>query len=155
MIQNIKVVALIEDSNKVLLIKEWSNKKNGYFWNLIKGSFGDHPNETLEDCAKRESEEEAGLKIETENLISCYTSEDGTGMQFNFLAHPTNQSSPKTTNKLEQKNRGEDIVEVKWFDKNTLFKMAPEKFINNRIYKVINDWKKNKKYSFEIMAEWS
>ncbi len=54
MIITTKVVVLLQDKNKILLLKEWSNKKGGYFWNLIKGTFGDHDSETLEDCAKRE-----------------------------------------------------------------------------------------------------
>lgn len=152
----IKVTVLITKDNKILLIKEWSNKRNGYFWNLIKGTFGDHPNETLEACAKRESIEEAGVEVEVENLSSCYVSaSEDFGIQFNFIAHSLSQKPSKITNKTDQQKRGEDIIETKWLTKEEVLKLPAQEFINNRIHKAIDDWSKNKKYSLEVISEWN
>ena len=151
-----KVSVVVEDKERILLLKEWSNKRNGYFWNLIKGTFGDHEGETLEDCAKREAQEEAGIDIEIDKLISCYVSEsNGCGIQFNFLAHLKKESNPSLTNKDDQIARGEDITEFKWFTKNEVSKLTLEKFINNRIYKVIGDWQSGKRYSLQTISQWN
>lgn len=151
-----KVSIIVEDEGKILLLKEWSNKKSDYFWNLIKGTFGDHKNETLEDCAKREAQEEAGVKINILHLISCYATENNPlAIQFNFLAHLEDGSRASVTNKYEQKTRDEDITEIRWLTKDEVSQLSPKEFINNRIYKAIHDWMKNKKYSYETIAEWN
>jgi 8-oxo-dGTP pyrophosphatase MutT (NUDIX family) len=147
---NIKTCAVVEQGGRVLLIKEWSNKRNGYFWNLIKGTFDKEENESLTDCAIREAQEEAGLEIEIDDLISCYCYSDKVvGLQFNFLAHPKDGSKIKLIDKSEQEERDEDIIELKWFTKKDLFVIKPEEFISRRISNVLRDWKNNKSYAFD------
>ena len=43
----VKVGVVVENGDKTLLIREWSNKKSGYFWNIIKGTYGDKENENF------------------------------------------------------------------------------------------------------------
>lgn len=148
-----KVSAVIEKDNKILLIKEWSNKKNGHFWNLIKGTYGDVENETLAECAIREAKEEAGIEISIEKIISCYAyAEELVGLQFNFLAHPKGGSDAGAVNKKDQEKRGEDIIETRWVTKEELLKIKPDEFISKRIYQVIEEWSKGKSYSFETLT---
>lgn len=151
-----KIAVVLVDTGRLLLIKEWSNKKKGYYWNLIKGTYGDHEGETLEICAKREALEEAGVNIEIDCLISCYLAMgNDVGIQFNFLAHPKDKNAVSIVDKEEQKLRGEDITELKWFTKEELSKMDKDQFINNRISMVINDYLKNERYSFDVIPEWN
>ena len=138
----------------MLLIKEWSNKRNGHFWNLVKGTYGDNENESLAECAIREAKEEAGIDITIKKLLSCYTYiDDVVGLQFNFLALPSEGATSKLTNKNEQKSRGEDIIEIKWITKEELSEINPDEFISKKIYKVIQDWINNTSYNFEILSK--
>ena len=148
-----KVSVVVEQDGEILLLKEWSNKKNGHYWNLVKGTFGDKENETLAECAVREVKEEAGLDIQIDSLLSCYIyAEKIVGIQFNFRAHPKDGNKVVIPSKDEQKSRGEDIVETKWVTKEEALEISPDEFISKRIYKVIGDWAQNKLYAFETLT---
>lgn len=57
--------------NKALMIKHLGLNKENCYWGFPGG--GVEPNESLEQCVKREYKEEVNLKIETKNL--CYINE--------------------------------------------------------------------------------
>lgn len=149
----IKVSIVIEDKGKILILKEWSNKKDGFYWNLVKGTFGDHEGETLEQCAIREAKEEAGIEIEVDKLISCYVyPKEVLGLQFNFLGHPKDGNKTKIAGKGEQNLRGEEITETKWITKEEVLQMNRDDFISKRIFKAIEDWSQNKSYALETLT---
>jgi ADP-ribose pyrophosphatase YjhB (NUDIX family) len=149
---HIKVAVVIERGDQILLIKEYSDKKDGYFWNTVKGTY-DNPKETLQECAEREVKEEVGIKVEIENMISSYifSFTDGALVQYNFLAKVKKNTEPK---KLAQKNKfakGEDILKYRWFDKKEALSILPDELISERAHKLIVDWTEGKKYSVETI----
>jgi len=148
-----KVSVVVESQGKILLLKEWSNKKEGYHWNLIKGTLEDKQNETLTECAIREAKEEVGLQIQIDRLLSCYVyAEELVGIQFNFLARPKKGGKIMLPKKEDQESRGENIIDTKWVTKRQVLKTSPTEFISKRIYKAIEDWVHNKSYAFEILT---
>jgi len=149
----IKVGVLIIDSEKLLLIKEWSNNKNGYFWNIIKGTFDNTLDKTILDCAKREVKEEVGTSIKLNNLINIsFKHGFNTRIYLNFTASIT-KGKPHFAPKKEQDSRQEEIIETKWFTKNELKKLSEVDFINDVVYKSVKDWLKGNIYSLDILSE--
>lgn len=150
----IKITALIVNENKeLLLIKEFSNKRNGYFLNIVKGTFGDVENETLAGCAIREAKEEAGIDIQINKLISFYICTGGViSVQFNFLAQPVSGSKAEMINKKEQKSRGEDIIETRWLTREKIMKLDPGEFISEKVRNAIEDWIQDKFYACKVIT---
>ena len=108
----IKVGVLIRDGDKVLLIKEWSNNKNAYLWNIVKGTFDSSLDKTLVDCATREAQEEAGVKVELSNFLSLSVKHGHSiRVYVNFVGKIV-EGEPTLTPKDEQDKRDEDIKEV-------------------------------------------
>lgn len=148
----IKIGVLIIRDGKLLLIKEWSNKRNGYFWNIVKGTFGDHQNETLVDCAIRECREEAGLDVEIKSLLHCVVlSRNDIRVQFNFMGSVIGQANESQSSTEAQKERGEDINERKWFAKEELNSISSEEFINSRAEDAVKAWINGEVYPLEAL----
>jgi 8-oxo-dGTP pyrophosphatase MutT (NUDIX family) len=135
----IKVGALIEHEGKLLLIREWSNKKNGHFWNIIKGTL-DKPEEGLLACVSRECLEEAGIQVAITGIIDLSYSSKALRMQVNFLGNLLPGSPESIPSQKEQLERGEDIIEKKWFSRDELLGIREEEFINTRAYHAIHSW---------------
>lgn len=156
MITRVKVAVVLQKDGRVLLIKEWSDKKNGYYWNVIKGTLGDHGDETLEECAKREALEEVGLEIVVEKLISCYLFADNnlTCLQFNFLGSCKSSSIIKIADSIEQQTRKENITEARWFTKKELTQLPDSQLINGRLKRIIKDFLSEKVLQFRQLANW-
>ena len=68
----------------------------------------------------------------------------------NFLADLKNKGF-QIAKRQDQEKRGEDIVETKLFNKETLRKMRRKDFINNRAYLTVRDWVAGKKGLFRIL----
>jgi len=156
----IKVTLLISKNNSILLIKEWSDNKSGYYWNIIKGSYGDKTGETILECAKREAKEEAGINVEVSGFISCYVFHKAgkLNIQYNFLGKPLSNSNALMPPKEEQNTRDEDIQEIRWFSREELSKLKSECFISNRAYLVVRSWLGDKTYPLDIfqqLSEWN
>lgn len=149
----IKVGVLIVKKEKVLLIKEWSTNKKGYFWNFVKGTFDPSIDKTLEDCAKREALEEAGAAIKLKNFINL-TIKHGfnTRIYVNLIAEIT-KGKPTLPPSKDQKGRNEDIKEIKWMNKKDLKKINKEEFINDVVYEAILKWTKSEFYPLELLEE--
>ncbi len=133
----VKVGVLIEKEGKVLLIREWSNKRDGYFWNIVKGTL-DNPKEGILECARRECIEEARAEVSMKNLISVFYSKNPRRVQFNFLADFI-QGTP-VMSKNEQAKQGEKIITRQWMSKEDATALKPKEFINPRSYSVIESW---------------
>ena len=153
----IKVSLSVFKDNSILLIKEWSNKRSGYYWNIIKGSLEEKSGETIIECAEREAEEEAGLKVKVSGFVSCFIfpKEVGLGIQYNFLGEPVSGSNFSMPPKKEQEDRNEDIQEIKWFSKEDLLKIKPKDFISKRTRVVIGAWIEGRTYPLDIFQQLS
>jgi len=145
-------VIVVNEKDEILLIKEKLEDKPVSLWNIIKGTYGDNGNETVFEAAIRECREEAGVKVNLTDLLGCYIAQrsDKIRIQFNFLSKIT-KGKPTLADKKEQESRDEDINALKWFNKEDLMKMNPDKFISNRSYMAIQDWIKGKSYSLNTV----
>lgn len=149
----IKVSVIVTDSNKALLIKEWSNNKNGHYWNIIKGTFDSSLDESIAKCAIREAKEEAGITISLDNFINIAIKHGhNTRVYINFTASITD-GKPHIVSKNEQSLRKEDMVEVKWFTRDELKDMKEEEFINDVVFEVINKWLNKEVYPLSLLTE--
>ncbi len=134
----LKVAVVVENNNnQILLIKEYSEGKKGYFWNVIKGTYGNSDLiETLDECAIREAKEEAGANIEIIGLINCLVKpEKGPKIQFNFLGK-ANSILGKKKNNIQ----GEDVAEVKWFKPEEVKLIDKNDFISKDSFDLVHLW---------------
>lgn len=149
----IKVGVLIVKKDEALLIKEWSDNKEGYFWNFVKGTFEPSIDKTLADCAKREAIEEAGVTIKLKSFINLAVKHGfNTRIYVNFIGEITN-GEPKLASLKDQKGRNEDIKEVKWMNKEDLKNINKEEFINDIAYEAVMKWIESKFYPLELLVE--
>jgi len=148
----IKVSVIITDKNRgVLLLKEKTEKNDRPLWNIVKGTFGDHGNETIFETAIRECREEAGVDVELEKTTGCYIiQKDGDfKLQFNFIGNITH-GTPHIADTKEQSDRNEDISEIRWFTSAEIMQMNQKEFISEKIFLMIRDWLDNKIYTLDI-----
>ena len=148
----IKVCVLVTEGNKLLLIREWSNKRNGYFWNVIKGTY-DNSEESLFDCAKREAKEEAGLDIELTHFVNCIVGYGKrTQLYFGFMAKALS-GNLSLTPKEKQQQRGEDIVRIDSFSKDEIRKIRKDEFILEIVYELVKQWIEGRVYSLDLIIQ--
>jgi ADP-ribose pyrophosphatase YjhB (NUDIX family) len=147
----IKVGILVENKNRLLLIKESNDPDDKYYWNIIKGSFEPDKDKDFFESAKRECEEEAGIKVKLTHLLNVMylNKRDMYIIQFNFIAL-IQKGVPKVAKINHQKMRNEDITELKFFTKSELKKMKKQEFINERAFLAVNEWLKNKRNNLKI-----
>ncbi|MEW6408416.1 MAG: NUDIX hydrolase [Patescibacteria group bacterium] len=147
----IKTTALIQDNKKILLIKEWSKKKNGYFWNVIRGTFDPEKDASLTAAIIREAKEEINLDIDVENILSIFEIKklDSFLLQINFTGQPRLNSKPSLPKSFEQ---DEEIIEYKWFNFDEYKALKKEELMDKRVSIIINDFFLNKlKYPLQII----
>lgn len=139
MIITIKTTSLIKNGDKILLIKEWSKKKNGYFWNVIKGTFNPGKDKGLMASAIREAKEEVNLDIIIENILSIFeiNKEGGFLLQVNFICRPQNGSVPFLSKTYEE---NEEIIEYKWFDYKEFKLLNESEIMDKRVAMIIDDY---------------
>lgn len=150
----IKIGVLIVHENSILILREWSNKKRGYFWNIVKGTYGDVQNESIKECAIREGLEEMGLKIRLTNFLPCVVMHDGkrSQIQYNFIAKRiSGKIAPPR--KEEQAARGEDIQEIRWFSREEIRKLKKKDFVSEKSYIALCDWIDNKIFPLSLLHE--
>ncbi len=123
----IKIGVLVENKNKLLLIKELNDHNGKYYWNIIKGTFEPEKDRDFSETAKRESKEEAGILIKVDYLQSIMYLRRKNTLQFNFKAS-IKKGTPKIPRNIAQKKRGENIVEIKFFDRKGLKKNERKRF---------------------------
>lgn len=143
-------VLVVDNNDRLLLIKEKIKKNPEPRWNIIKGSYGDNGDETIFEAAKRECQEEMSIEVELTNSLGCYIAqkEADIRIQFNFLANII--SGEPSIPKQEQQNLlNENISEFKWFSKEELGNISKDEFISNRIYEIVNNWIKGEIYPLE------
>jgi len=152
---NIKIgVFIVDEKDELLMIKEKVKKNNWPRWNIIKGSYGDHGNETIFEAAKRECLEEASVDVELVSITGCYltgSSEDNK-IQFNFIGKIIS-GEPKIAALEEQQSREEYITEVRWFNKNDLALLPKDEFISEKIFIMIQDWLKGNDFPLQTFKQ--
>lgn len=134
----LKVAAIIKNKiQQTLLIKEQYTEEKGYKWNLVKGTF-DNPAETIEECVRREIQEEVGL-TNFESIILKKVYHYGTTEQpkmlFVFAAKYLG-GELSTTNNIKS---DENIDEIKWFSKEELKEIKHEDCIDSYVYTSLQD----------------
>lgn len=140
----IKVTVLVTRGKRILLIREWSKKRQGYFWNVIKGTYNWGKDQDLTSTAVREALEEVSLPISVDGLSSVFMLKRGedTTVQFNFHCKVKGKATPKLRKKYE---KDEDITEFRWFSQSDFQKLKTENLFNSRTREVVAGYFKNKK----------
>lgn len=130
---------LKRNDGKILIFQEFSQKRNGYFWNIVKWT-AEEQDKTHYDTLAREIFEETGLSdlilwqlFDTfpqiigniATLLSVYTVE--------VLG-----DSSQVSNKNMMDN--ESIREYQWIDKNSFETIPKEDFMDERIFRVLEKY---------------
>lgn len=149
----IKIGILIEDNDKLLLIKEQNDDRRPR-WNIVKGTFDEEQDKDIFEAAKRECMEEVNVEAELKNLLNVLMirKESGNVVQFNMIASIT-KGVPSLSNKDFQKSLNEHISEVRFFTKEELRKIKLEEYMSSRIYTAVQDWLSGKRYDLGIVQE--
>ncbi len=142
---SVKVTILVTHQNKILLIQEYLEKRGGYFWNLIKGTYGDVEGESLLEAAIRECQEEAGLDVKITGFFDFLQvqKKDETKIQFNFLGE-TVSAETKLAEKTEQEQRAEAIAKAQWFAPDEIEKLPGEILADPHILHLVKKYKEKK-----------
>ena len=134
----IKVAAIIvNDRQQKLLIKEQYIKQDGFKWNLVKGTY-DNVNETLEECVKREINEEVGLSdlgVISLKKVYYYGTSENPKILFVFSVRKVGDQIPTTQNN----NQDENISEVKWFSEEEISKLTKQDCMAFYVYDSIKN----------------
>lgn len=135
----IKTTCLTNNKGKILLIKEWSKKKNGYFWNVVKGTFKSEKDKSLIEAIIREAKEEINLDIIVEYILSIFEikKEDGFLLQFNFICRPKEGATPSL---LKTYEKDEEIIDYKWFTFDEFKLLKESEIMNKRVNIIVNDY---------------
>jgi len=148
------VIITDESGQKILLIKEKLAKKDRPLWNIIKGTYGDNGDETVFEAAIRECLEETSTNIELTKALGCYVSKAGEKIriQFNFLAKIIS-GDPKLPKHADQAERDESISDIRWFTKDEILKMDPNKFASNRTHELLMSYLEGGEFSLEAYKQ--
>lgn len=147
-----KVAVVVENSQKqVLLIREKTPRYPQFGWNTIKGSVD--PGESLTEAVVRECREEAGVRVELQNLIGIHEviSGEEQKLQFNYVV--TTEDSGQVPDQKDQEVRDEAIEEVRWFTWEELESLAEDQMLNKRAYQVIQEYLGGKVYPLELFTQ--
>lgn len=155
MSNKIKVgIIIVDNQNKILLLKEKIKKNPNPLWNIIKGSYDDTNQETIFEAAIRECQEEACVDVILTGSSGCYIAQKKEKISaiITFTAKII-KGAPCLAKKNEQLLRDENISELKWFSIEEISKMKNKEFISNRIYIIIQNWIKGDHYPLNIIKQ--
>jgi ADP-ribose pyrophosphatase YjhB (NUDIX family) len=152
-VTELKVCCLVVNADKILLIKEWSDGKKNYFWNVIKGTFEGGIDKDLVSCAQREIAEEAKLSASPIGFLGVVNKNGfSTRVYFGFLCEPSSNTDINK-NLSEKEIVGEDIKEVRWFDLSEVRRLKENQFVNDMGYYFVQRWLSGKVYPTEVLKE--
>ena len=148
----IKIGVLIVSRDELLLIKERSDHDGRYHWNIIKGTYEQNKDINILEAARREAMEEAGVTVKKLQLFNVFEVKKNQKIiiQFNFLTKIKNKKF-RLVHKNQQKKRDEDIIEIKFFNKEALRKMKRKDFLGNRSYLIVQNWLAGGKEFFSLL----
>ncbi len=94
---------IINEEGMILLVKEAKD----WYWKIPSGKIdGD---ESLEECARRETKEETGIEVEIEEFFNAYD------FEFKNRNFRLNVYKAKIIDGTPKSQEGDNISEVKWF----------------------------------------
>ena len=149
----LKVGVLASYNERLLLIKELNPKSNKYYWNIVKGTFDPAKDRSILDTARREMEEEVGVKnltISGLQGVMIKTRNDSVSIQINLLAKLENDQTTLSSRK-DQDQRGEDICETKFYTKDELKLVQSADLMNERTAVAIQEWLDGKESDMSIL----
>lgn len=125
-------IALIarNTAGKILLVKEYSNKKSGYFWNLIKWTV-EYSDIDLFETVKRECREESGMLCENLRITWLYqrNRDEEIGLLIGFEGDLIDGVMSQSNN-----ISWEEVIEVRLFSINEIEHLSEEDFIDARTF---------------------
>lgn len=142
---------IIKDDGEFLMIKEWSKKKRGYFWNIIKGTFDPERDLDVLRALDRETEEEVNLPCDTVGLLGIFQGiENGNFLlHFNFLSKPRQNITPKLPQEF---GPDEEIIDYQWISKEKFDEMGMDEFMSDKVRLIVDQWYRDKKtYSIDSL----
>ena len=133
---NDRVVALIADNGKLLLVHRW---KNGYEYYVLPGG-GIEPGETLEQACIREVMEETGLRVTINKKIKTFKN---MGRIEHYFLVTCQSGEPKIGSPEKERRSDDNKYELEWIDQDTLMKISlkPEQVLTICL-SALNDQKK-------------
>ncbi|MDE2439302.1 MAG: NUDIX hydrolase [Patescibacteria group bacterium] len=144
----VKIGVLVEKEGHLLLIREWSERRRGYFWNIVKGTL-DNPEEGVLQCAVRECVEETGAQVSVRGVASIFYSK-AKRVQINLLANFVRKVLPI---KPLRKQKGEEIIETKWVSRGESQRMKGKEFINKRSFIAVRLWARGVSAPLDVLRE--
>lgn len=128
---------IIKDDGEFLLIKEWSKKKQGYFWNIIKGTFDPGRDLNVLDALVRETKEEVNLLCDTVGLLGIFQgTENGNFLlHFNFLSKPSKSITPQLPKEF---GPDEETVDYQWISKAKFDEMDLSEFMSDKVRLIVD-----------------
>ncbi len=118
----IRAAVIIVDNNKILLVKH-VHPETGYEWWVPPGGGVEEKDNSVFDCAKRETFEETNLEIDTSQIVYIREFFDNENQKLNIELFMLANHYEGTISLENLKGNGPDeffIKEVKWFTKEEL-----------------------------------
>ena len=143
--KKVVVGGLVVKNGKFAIVREKKEEIAG-LWNLPCGGLED--NEKILDGAKREIEEETGLKVKMEKLIGVHHNPNRYGMnvfKFIFLASVISG----------ELHCPEDLHEVKWISLEDFKKMPRNELRDSAIAMAVEDYFAGKTYPIDVVKQYS
>jgi ADP-ribose pyrophosphatase YjhB (NUDIX family) len=149
----VKVGVLVVEKERALLIKEWSETRKDYYWNIVKGTYEEAIDKKFSDCAIREAKEEIGVTISLKGFMwTIVKYGHNIRVYFTFTASIVD-GMPQTARKEEQLKRKENISDVGWLTKKELGDISKEDFLSDVAYLAVQKWIKNEVFPLELVEE--
>jgi len=115
----IRAAAIVVNGDKILLVKH-VHPETGYEWWVPPGGGVEDIDDSIFDCAKRETLEETNLKIDTSKIIYIREFFDNENQKLNIEFFMLANNFDGDINLKNVKGNGPDeffIKEIKWFTK--------------------------------------
>ncbi len=129
------VGCIVVKDDSFIIVKE--AKKHVYGkWNLPLGHLDE--DENIINGAKRESEEETGLKLKLTGFVGVYqnkeSNKDGTVLKIILAAEPEGDDKIKFPS--------DELLDVKWVTFEDFFSLPVEDLRSKDVLEIVNDYKK-------------
>ncbi len=135
-----KIGVYVSYRGKLLLIREKSEGRRDYRWNIVKGTV-EAKDGSYMNTVKRECREEVGLRVKNIRTmnISYRRRRLNPVIQVNVFADSPS-GKPKLASKMKQKALNEDIIAAIFFTPKDLLKIPRRELMNERVWRGIRRW---------------
>jgi len=149
----VKVGVLVVKREKILLIREWSETRKGYFWNIVKGTYDNAIDKKFSDCAIREAKEEIGVNISLKGFVGIIVKYGHNIRVYVSFTASVVDGKPQIATKKEQLKRKENICDVIWLTKKEIERISADDFLSDVAYSTVQKWIKNEVFSLDLIEE--